>query len=1208
MLGIVEDTENGHQKYESALSEYAKVHVGDDSRGVQRLPRIWSVARSLMKQTEDYNVGKSLVRATDTLLREHLDLRLEDELCIGVLGFGKIGSSIARHLQQQNIGTVYVCDIKPHIAIRAASQDFIICDKEQMLQKVSIIFAATGNKCLTFQDLRRVQADMLIVSSCTSADDELDVHDGLTDAARMTVNPAATLVATTAAYTQWTVVRDEGRPLRVFLLCDGNAPNFFCSAILGEYIRAVQAAMMVCAIKLRTPVEALKSEAAASNSASALLLPARVSTQTSTGSSDLSVPDQPKLLVLQEEDERMISSSWLHAFTVVKSKLITNLQPPSEIEAFSAFDGVDMSLAPSVDALFQKLLRSAHESVQLMVTGPDGSCKPELASHLVMDPRVWQRYDLIWWLDLRENAVMGTLLQLARRLERPTIFDSLEALQRDVLTHLVSTENFQHVLLICDNVEGCAPAVESNEAVAMDTSTAASSSSSSAPLVASNSAPLMVGDNLCCHPLLRMLSDLLATKNRKQRRMHVLALYNEPSNNLPALDKEQVYVNRWMSSADSCNCLWLLYSMPPLTLDNVQRLWDSNLIAQDSTVAGFVEHWKRDGRRLTIYLAQQLVKHCGGASQPAWSYALDNTIPNVLTALVREAFLMLTPGAQSLAGVLCWLNFNSLSTSVIHDAAHYKYGASSQRVKKRSLSSAGVQLVEWFVLRRNRLASEERFSPIGRRGSTLDSHVYSMASAFAAELRLHESSQDHFSNAVALTVRYFDYDYHRGDRAQYTSNPQYLHYLDHALAIAGVSTVGRVSLSAPSFSSDNDESRTCLLWIQVLCRLAIYYVNEHRDYARARAFAVLAKTRVSSVNSTTTTQMLSISSRDRFAATLYALGAIAQLYEAICIDLLAPPGNAHVPRTLELVDAAQKQLERSCNVDAISAEALEAAVFKVECIIMRLKLQLCLTENEEALETDFAAMKAACALNSNAEMKDDAAHSGGARGSFLPVRTQALSQQLEGRVHLRRMRTSEAAVQFGLAQRALESLFGTDQHPDVARILYLKARAIVLVPAGQSILKQDLNSAHALCVRALRVQRSTLPEHHRNALETIGLTQDIERKLAEASVGDAAMMRADSAASVTSVAPGLSTALFADPPVEPEATTPFSPSASPAPVPVSDSAASGSAAAAPAAAAAQAVKRRAITVLEAEDPKVQKVAAGTASSATPPAAQDLSEN
>ncbi|CAF4808104.1 unnamed protein product, partial [Rotaria socialis] len=226
LLGIVEDTENGHQKYHDAKQSLP--------RNVTH-PRIYSVARSQMKMTEDYNVGKSLVRAADTILRQTLDLRLEDHPVVGVIGFGKIGNSIAIHMRQQHIGRVMVYDVNPTIMLRAVSQDFVICSKEEMLQTASFIFCATGNKALAFNDLLHIgpSINRLIIGSCTSADDELDLHDDLKRYENSSDDRGY--------YSRYTIQRLDGTEVEIVLLCNGNAINFSCRAILGESIRSVQA-------------------------------------------------------------------------------------------------------------------------------------------------------------------------------------------------------------------------------------------------------------------------------------------------------------------------------------------------------------------------------------------------------------------------------------------------------------------------------------------------------------------------------------------------------------------------------------------------------------------------------------------------------------------------------------------------------------------------------------------------------------------------------------------------------------------------------------------------------------------------------------------------------------------------------------------------------------------------------------------------------
>ncbi|CAF4425552.1 unnamed protein product [Rotaria socialis] len=183
LLGIVEDTGNGHQKYNRAF-QYFPV------RQDLKKPCIYSVARSQLKMTEDYNVGKSLVRAADTILRQSLDLRLEDHRVVGVIEF--------------------------------------------------------GNKALTFDDLQNigVNIDRLIIASYTSADDELNIYEGLKQYKYVSDSTYP------VNFSWYTIKRRAGSDFQLILLCDRNATNFNCRAILGESIRSVQAAMMICALNL----------------------------------------------------------------------------------------------------------------------------------------------------------------------------------------------------------------------------------------------------------------------------------------------------------------------------------------------------------------------------------------------------------------------------------------------------------------------------------------------------------------------------------------------------------------------------------------------------------------------------------------------------------------------------------------------------------------------------------------------------------------------------------------------------------------------------------------------------------------------------------------------------------------------------------------------------------------------------------------------
>lgn len=106
ILGVVEDTENGLRRYLS-------------------LPKtpcpVYSVARSPLKDPEDFLVGQSVVFSAEALIRERGGILNGRPAC--VIGFGKVGSSIARMLHAKNV-PVTVCDTDPVRMAQALAQGF----------------------------------------------------------------------------------------------------------------------------------------------------------------------------------------------------------------------------------------------------------------------------------------------------------------------------------------------------------------------------------------------------------------------------------------------------------------------------------------------------------------------------------------------------------------------------------------------------------------------------------------------------------------------------------------------------------------------------------------------------------------------------------------------------------------------------------------------------------------------------------------------------------------------------------------------------------------------------------------------------------------------------------------------------------------------------------------------------------------------------
>lgn len=92
LVGIVEDTENGYQKYQS------KIQTARDAR---RLCPIVSVARSSLKLPEDFLVGQAIVFSAESVLREQKQVLAGKQAM--VIGYGKIGSSIATTLPAKGV-------------------------------------------------------------------------------------------------------------------------------------------------------------------------------------------------------------------------------------------------------------------------------------------------------------------------------------------------------------------------------------------------------------------------------------------------------------------------------------------------------------------------------------------------------------------------------------------------------------------------------------------------------------------------------------------------------------------------------------------------------------------------------------------------------------------------------------------------------------------------------------------------------------------------------------------------------------------------------------------------------------------------------------------------------------------------------------------------------------------------------------------------
>ncbi|MGW3388310.1 adenosylhomocysteinase [Streptomyces cinereoruber] len=212
ILGVVEDTENGHRRYSGLVDPPCP---------------IVSVARSPLKDPEDFLVGRSIVFSTEALMRGRGDI-LHGRTAF-VIGFGKLGSSIARLLHAQGV-RVTVYDIDPVRRTQALAQGFAVArDRETGLGEAGLVLCATGALALRGEDFPRLR-NGAYVATVTSSEDELELTGLPNVYERAHVGEHVTRYVTTGHY--------------FYLLNGGDAVNFLHGAGVGPFIFLVQAELL----------------------------------------------------------------------------------------------------------------------------------------------------------------------------------------------------------------------------------------------------------------------------------------------------------------------------------------------------------------------------------------------------------------------------------------------------------------------------------------------------------------------------------------------------------------------------------------------------------------------------------------------------------------------------------------------------------------------------------------------------------------------------------------------------------------------------------------------------------------------------------------------------------------------------------------------------------------------------------------------------
>lgn len=214
IVGVVEDTENGHQKYEAV--------VGSKQEFENIFPII-SVARSSLKDPEDALVGQAIVFSAEAIMRSYGSILLGKR--VGVIGFGKIGRSIALALLSRG-SRVDVYDSNPILITSALSFGFHTSCRPDFLRSADILFCATGNKSISSEDGIYFKNGMHIFCA-TSSDDEfsLCLRKKIINSSALVKDPAHKIIFGDKC---------------VYIHNDGNSINFVHGAVVDKFIELVQ--------------------------------------------------------------------------------------------------------------------------------------------------------------------------------------------------------------------------------------------------------------------------------------------------------------------------------------------------------------------------------------------------------------------------------------------------------------------------------------------------------------------------------------------------------------------------------------------------------------------------------------------------------------------------------------------------------------------------------------------------------------------------------------------------------------------------------------------------------------------------------------------------------------------------------------------------------------------------------------------------------
>ncbi len=214
-IGIVEDTNNGHWRYQQA--------------GKHKVP-ILSMALSPIKDIEDTVIGDSVVYSTERMFREEFHAVIQG-LRTGVIGYGKIGTSTGIALKGRE-ATVTVYDIDPAKCIRARFEGYRIAPLGQILAESDLVIGCTGKTSVREEEIPYIRHNAILVSA-SAKNEEFDLVAFENHCTLEKISPII-----------WRYTQSDGR---YFYVLNGGTPiNFRDRSILGNILDLIYSELFLC--------------------------------------------------------------------------------------------------------------------------------------------------------------------------------------------------------------------------------------------------------------------------------------------------------------------------------------------------------------------------------------------------------------------------------------------------------------------------------------------------------------------------------------------------------------------------------------------------------------------------------------------------------------------------------------------------------------------------------------------------------------------------------------------------------------------------------------------------------------------------------------------------------------------------------------------------------------------------------------------------